>query len=92
MKTKKLKISLDDLVLNKETMFNLSKDQMKNLVGGVTEASNVPCHSVAGCSTDPLCSFATNCYSVCEPNCTGTGTDTSTCTIDPQCPITMFCN
>lgn len=42
----KLKFSLDKLNLNKETVLDLSKDQMNGVTGGVTEATDLTCQSL----------------------------------------------
>lgn len=68
MKTKKLTLSLDNLALGKETVLNLTANQMGNIVGGVTEPTDSTCHSVAGCS-----SFDTNCWSACQTGCDTSG-------------------
>ena len=79
---KKSKFSLDNLVLNKETVFNLSDDQMKNLVGGVTNTGG--CHSI-----DTQClSMDTNCFSKCQPGCVPEPSEQ--CTL-AECPPSWFC-
>lgn len=85
MKTKKLKLSLDKLTVNKENLLNLSEGEMGGIMGGgVPNTSG--CHqSLAGPGT---CSFATNCYSICQPDC-GPGA-TMACTMDMECN-TAFC-
>ena len=93
MKTKKNRLSLDSLALNKETVFNLSNEQMKNLVGGVTNNTELHCETIPGgndCGHASIaaCSINTHCYSVCEPNCTNPDTGGTI----PQCQTNQECS
>lgn len=92
MKGKKLKLSLDKLNLNKETMFDLSKNDMMGVKGGVTYPTDQTCHSFLA-ENPPCLSLNTNCYSNCQtgcdPNFPGT-TDSGQCS--QMCFPTDVCN
>ncbi len=69
MKNKKLTLSLDKLSLNKEMMFDLSKNDMMGVKGGVTNPTDLTCHSFQMPGSPTCMSLNTNCFSECQTGC-----------------------
>lgn len=69
---KKIKLDSARLQLKKETISNLTNDELKKIQGGYN-TQYPPCGS-GGCNTSTCPAFTTNCYNTSGSGCTSPGT------------------